>query len=120
MQDFGIGQVQFAPSKNPQTLGLNVGTLVLPVGGSLTARVIPHRMLHAKNAADWNYAFFVDFSDESIKYVYHHGMDVQVKRDVRDGSIPFGQQVDLAYCRWGTQFSLLEKHGRLRFKNWSN
>lgn len=119
LQDFGIGQVQFAPSKNPQTFGLNVGTLVLPVGGSLTARVIPHRMLRERASGDWNYAFFVDFSDEAIKYVYYHGMDVKVKRDVRDGSIAFGQQVDVAYCRWGTQFSLAEKHGRIRFKTWS-
>lgn len=119
LQDWGIGQVQFAPSKNPQTFGLNVGTIVLPVGGSLTAKVIPHRMLRERASGDWNYAFFVDFSDECIKKVYHHGMNVQVKKDVRDGSIPFGQQVDVVYARWGTQFSLLEKHGRLRFKTWS-
>ena len=63
--------------------------------------------------------FFVDHSEESIKMVNYHNMGERVMKNVRDGSIPFGQQVDVIYARWGTQFALAEKHGRLRFKNWS-
>ena len=119
LQDWGIGQVDFKPSEKPQTFGLNIGNIVLPVGGSLTARIVPHRMLRERADGDWNYAFYVDFSQGAIKTVIHHGMGERVLRNVRDGSIPFGQQVDVIYSRWGTQYSLLEKSGRLRFKDWS-
>lgn len=119
MSDWGMGQVRFEPSKKQQTMGLNVGSTTLPTGGAGATRLVKHPLLHGVDEDDWNYIFYVDFSDQAIKRVFYHGMDMNVEKDVIDNTKVWGQKLDVVSCRWGTQFTLAERMGRLRFKTWS-
>jgi len=109
---WNLGEIRFQASKNEQTLGLTFANVVTPHG---TIRLINHKMLKARASGHYHYNFLVDM--DKVKYVYYHGLDTQMNRDVvKDGT---HQQVDDISTYFGSQFRLAECHGRLRFKNFS-
>jgi len=114
MLRWNLGKIEFAPSKNKQTLGLTFANVVTPHG---MIKLINHKMLKARAAGHYHYAFLVDHGKDKVKYVYQHGLDTQMDKDViQDGKHETTDDIS-TYC--GTQVRLAECHGRLRFKTFS-